>query len=71
MANRPIRVLPAADRAAVHGGFRLIPESQPGLEVIGVACRGHEAVTQAIAVELDLVILGVSMPALHRMGGWG
>jgi len=65
MANRPIRILIADDHAVVRRGFRLILESQPGLEVIGEACTGHDAVAQAIALEPDLVIIDVSMPELN------
>lgn len=65
MATRPIRILIADDHAVVRRGFRLILESQPGLEVIGEACTGHDAVAQAIALEPDLVILDVSMPELN------
>jgi len=64
-ASRPIRILLADDHAVVRRGFRLIIESQPGLDVIGEACTGRDAVEQAVDLEPDLVILDVSMPELN------
>ena len=42
-----IRVLLADDQALVRGGFRLILEPQPDLEVVGEAGDGAEAVEPA------------------------
>lgn len=65
MAVRPIRILLADDHAVVRRGFRLILDSQPGLEVVGEASNGREAVQLAVALTPDLVILDVSMPELN------
>lgn len=65
MAGRPIRILLADDHAVVRRGFRLILDGQPGLEVVGEACNGREAVQLATALEPDIVILDVSMPDLN------
>lgn len=65
MAVRPIRILLADDHAVVRRGFRLILDGQPGLEVVGEASNGREAVQLAVALTPDLVILDVSMPELN------
>ena len=65
MAGRPIRILLADDHAVVRRGFRLILDGQPGLQVVGEACNGREAVQLATALEPDIVILDVSMPDLN------
>ena len=46
-----IRVLIADDQALVRGGFRLILQAQPDMEVVGEAEDGREAV--ALARELS------------------
>ena len=42
-----VRVLIADDQQLVRGGFRLILERQPGVEVVGEATNGAEAVALA------------------------
>jgi len=39
-----IRVALADDQALVRAGFRMIVESQPGMEVAGEAADGQEAI---------------------------
>ena len=39
-----VRVLIADDQQLVRAGFRLILERQPGVEVVGEATNGDEAV---------------------------
>jgi len=65
MAGRLIRILLADDHAVVRRGFRLILDGQPGLQVVGEACNGREAVQLATALDPDIVILDVSMPDLN------
>jgi DNA-binding NarL/FixJ family response regulator len=42
-----IRTLVADDQALVRGGFRMILEAQPDIEVVGEAEDGRTAVTHA------------------------
>jgi DNA-binding NarL/FixJ family response regulator len=60
------RVLVADDHAVVRHGVRLLLDRQPDLEVVAEASNGAEAVEAALAGDVDLVILDVSMP---RMSG--
>ena len=46
----------------VRHGLRLLLDRQPDLEVVAEAGDGAEAVEQAIANEVDLAILDVTMP---------
>lgn len=59
-----IRVLLADDQAMVRAGFRLILESEPGIEVVGEAEDGVKAVAAARALRPDLVLMDVQMPTL-------
>ena len=59
-----IRLLLADDQALVRGGFRLILDAEPDMEVVGEAADGEEAVERAIETRPDLVLMDVRMPAL-------
>jgi DNA-binding NarL/FixJ family response regulator len=62
-----IRILIADDQALVRGGFRLILDAQPDLEVVGEAADGREAVEQALALSPDVVLMDVRMPVLDGL----
>ncbi len=59
-----IRVVVADDHALVRGGFRMILEAQPDIEVTGEAADGLEAVEQARSLAPDVVLMDVRMPGL-------
>jgi DNA-binding NarL/FixJ family response regulator len=62
-----IRVLVADDQALVRGGFRLILDTQPDIDVVGEAANGREAVTQARALHPDVVLMDVRMPEMDGL----
>jgi DNA-binding NarL/FixJ family response regulator len=60
----PIRVLLADDHALVRAGIRSLLEKMPGVEVVGEARSGREAL-QLVGSELpNLVLLDIEMPDL-------
>ena len=56
------RILIADDHSIVRSGLRKILDSKPDLEVVAEAEDGAEAVEKALAEDVHLVILDVSMP---------
>ena len=67
-ADRPgarvIRVLLADDQALVRGGFRLILQAEPDIEVVGEAADGEQAVAAALQTRPDVVLMDIRMPVL-------
>jgi DNA-binding NarL/FixJ family response regulator len=64
LADEPIRVLIVDDHAVVREGLRTFLELQPGLEVVGEAGDGEEALPLAERLEPDVVLMDLSMPGL-------
>ncbi len=65
MAER-IRVLLADDHPVLRAGLRALLEAEPGLEVVGEAATGEEAIERTQALRPDVVLMDLSMP---RLGG--
>ena len=62
-----IRVLIADDQAIVRGGFRVLLETEPDLEVVGEAEDGVQAVALARRRAADVVLMDVRMPHLDGL----
>jgi DNA-binding NarL/FixJ family response regulator len=58
------RILLADDHAVVRRGLKMVLDAEPDLEVVAEAGDGAEAVERAVAEDLDLAILDVTMPRL-------
>jgi len=58
------RILLADDHEVVRSGLRMVLDSAPDLEVVAEASDGAEAVERALAEDVDLAVLDVSMPRM-------
>ena len=56
------RILLADDHAVVRRGLRMVLDAEPDLEVVAEAGDGDEAVERALAEELHLAVLDITMP---------
>ena len=57
-----ITALLADDQAMVRGGFRMIIDSAPDLQVVGEAADGAEAVALARQLDPDIMLMDIRMP---------
>jgi DNA-binding NarL/FixJ family response regulator len=58
------RILIADDHPVVLRGLRMVLNAQPDLEVVAEATAGDEAVELAVAEDVHLAILDISMPRM-------
>ena len=71
MAGAPIRVLIADDHAIVREGLRSLLETEPGMDLVGEAADGGEAVAQARALQPDVILLDLMMPRMDGIAALG
>ncbi len=64
----PIRVLVADDHAVVREGLRAFLDLQDGIEVVGEAEDGREAVEEATRLRPDVILMDLVMPRLDGVG---
>ncbi|QEO13933.1 response regulator transcription factor [Agromyces intestinalis] len=60
-----ITVLVADDQAMVRAGFAAVLDAQEGIEVVGQAVDGAEAVRLAHELRPDVVVMDVRMPGMN------
>jgi NarL family two-component system response regulator LiaR len=63
-----IRIVLADDHAVVREGLRAFLELQEGIEVVGEAADGEEAVEEAERLRPDVLLMDLVMPRLDGVG---
>lgn len=66
-ASSPIRVLLADDEQMIRHGVRLILKHAEGIDVVGEAANGADAVRLAAEHRPDVVLLDIRMPVLDGL----
>jgi DNA-binding NarL/FixJ family response regulator len=62
-----VHVVIADDQGMVRSGFTTLLNSEPDIEVIGEAVNGQEAITRAIQLRPDVILMDVRMPVLDGL----
>jgi len=65
VTGTPIRVLVADDQRTVRDGLTMLVGLIDGVEVVGTACDGIEAVERARAERPDIVLMDLRMPRME------
>jgi DNA-binding NarL/FixJ family response regulator len=60
----PIKVLVVDDEGLVRSGFRALLDAEDGIEVVGEATNGAQAVEQARATRPHVVLMDIRMPTM-------
>jgi DNA-binding NarL/FixJ family response regulator len=64
MSEPNVRVVVADDQEIVRTGLAMILDAQPGIEVVGQAANGHQAVELALGLRPDVCLFDIRMPGL-------
>ena len=64
MSDEPVKVLLVDDHAVVRSGLRALLSTEPGIDVVGEAVDGQQAVERALELEPDVVIMDLVMPEM-------
>ena len=62
--TRVIRVLIVDDHQVVREGLRRMLELEKGIRVVGDARSGEEAITKAVALSPDVIVMDLKMPGM-------
>jgi len=60
-----IKLILVDDHAVVRSGLRMLLEAQPGLEIVGEAETGSEALKKVKALRPDVVLMDIAMPDMN------
>jgi NarL family two-component system response regulator LiaR len=60
--SSPIRVLIADDHAIVRKGIRALLATEPGIEIVGEARDGNQAIAEAHRLRPDVILMDLVMP---------
>jgi len=62
-----VRVLIVDNKASIRVSVKELLTSEPGIDVVGEAADGHEAIRKARELKPDVVIMDVGMPGMNGL----
>lgn len=65
MSTDPIRVLVVDDHVIVRNGLEQLLDAVDGVQLVGLAANGQEALEQVAALSPDVVLMDLSMPVME------
>ncbi|HEY7271400.1 MAG TPA: response regulator transcription factor [Actinoplanes sp.] len=66
-----IRVLLVDDQHLIRAGLKMLCEAEPDIEVVGEADNGRDAVTLAVRLAPDVVVMDLRMPGVDGITATG
>jgi len=63
--SEPIRVVVVDDHPLIRDGLRALLGATPGIELVGEATSGDEAVEMAARLEPDVILMDLGMPGMN------
>jgi DNA-binding NarL/FixJ family response regulator len=67
-ADKPLRIVIADDQASVREGLVLLLGGLPGIDVVGAAVDGEQALALVAEQQPDAILLDLHMPVLDGIG---
>lgn len=64
LPEQPVRILVVDDQVLYAEAVSVLLGQQKGMDVVGVAADGQEAIEQAFALRPDVVLMDIEMPRL-------
>ncbi len=62
-----LRIVIADDQGLIRAGFQAIIDSEPDLEVVGLAENGEQAVAMVRSMPVDVVLMDIRMPVMDGL----
>ena len=63
--QQTVKVLVVDDQQLMRDGISSLLSIQEGVEVIGTAANGQEAIDQALALSPDVILMDIRMPVMN------
>ncbi len=64
MSETPIRVMIVDDQRLIREGIASLLSIQPGLEIVGTAVNGQDALEKADTLKPDIILMDIRMPEM-------
>ncbi|HMC98094.1 MAG TPA: response regulator transcription factor, partial [Flavobacteriales bacterium] len=61
---QPMRIMLVDDQSIILDGLAALLEGEPGVEVVGTAANGQDAVETALRLKPDVIVMDISMPIM-------